>query len=246
MTTNTFDTFICIHRRDVDYLLKTVLDSYRANFVAKGNLFLVTNDLPYLQDFIARRAPDIEGALPLSFYAIGAGAGLVIAAMLATRTVTADIAVLVPVGSMIIANAMNACAQSMERFRADIRAHVGQIEAALALGAAPAVTVLPFVQSAPTASSRTRSSDARSSARRVVANAIGATPSRRCRFASVVSVCPGPTSRSSVPGVSRIFCRPSEKRTTCRRCCAQYDGVVGAAGVIHVPVTFETYGISGR
>src|ERR1700733_6749300 len=30
----------------------------------------------------ARRAPDIEGALPLSFYAIGAGAGLVIAAML--------------------------------------------------------------------------------------------------------------------------------------------------------------------
>jgi putative ABC transport system permease protein len=95
----------------------------------------------------ARRAPDIEGALPLSFYAIGAGAGLVIAAMLVTRTVTADIAVLVPVGSMIIANAMNACAQSMERFRADVRAHVGQIEAALALGAAPAVTVLPFVQS---------------------------------------------------------------------------------------------------
>jgi UDP-glucose/iron transport system permease protein len=54
----------------------------------------------------------------------------------------------VPVGSMIIANAMNACAQSMERFRADVRAHVGQIEAALALGAAPAVTVSQFAQSA--------------------------------------------------------------------------------------------------
>jgi putative ABC transport system permease protein len=96
----------------------------------------------------ARRAPDIAGALPLSFYAIGAGAGMVIAAMLVTRTVTADIAVLVPVGSMIIANAMNACAQSMERFRADVRAHVGQIEAGLSLGATPAVTVAPFVQSA--------------------------------------------------------------------------------------------------
>jgi putative ABC transport system permease protein len=95
----------------------------------------------------ARRAPEISGALPLSFYAIGAGAGLVIAAMLVTRTVTSDIAVLVPVGSMIIANAMNACAQSMERFRADVRAHIGRIEAALALGAAPAVTVAPFVQS---------------------------------------------------------------------------------------------------
>jgi len=96
----------------------------------------------------ARRAPDIAGALRLSFYAIGAGAGMVIAAMLVTRTVTADIAVLVPVGSMIIANSMNACAQSMERFRADVRAHVGQIEAGLSLGATAAVTVAPFVQSA--------------------------------------------------------------------------------------------------
>jgi putative ABC transport system permease protein len=96
----------------------------------------------------SRRARDIRGALTLSFYAIAAGAGVVIAAMLATRTLTADIVVLVPVGSMIIANAMNACAQSVERFRADVTAHVGQIESALALGAAPAVTVSPYVQSA--------------------------------------------------------------------------------------------------
>jgi putative ABC transport system permease protein len=96
----------------------------------------------------SRRAPNVSGALTLSFYAIAAGAGVVIAAMLATGTLTADIVVLVPVGSMIIANAMNACAQSMERFRADVTAHVGQIEAGLALGAAPAVTVAPYVQSA--------------------------------------------------------------------------------------------------
>jgi putative ABC transport system permease protein len=96
----------------------------------------------------SRRATEIRGALVLSFYAIAAGAGVVMAAMLATRTLTADIVVLVPVGSMIIANAMNACAQSMERFRADVTAHVDQIEAGLALGAAPAVTVAPYVQSA--------------------------------------------------------------------------------------------------
>ena len=96
----------------------------------------------------SRRAPDIKGSLLLSFYAIAAGSGVVIAGMLATRTLTADIQVLVPVGSMIIANAMNACAQSMERFRSDLTAHVGQIEAGLALGAEPAVTVAPFVQSA--------------------------------------------------------------------------------------------------
>jgi putative ABC transport system permease protein len=96
----------------------------------------------------SRRAQGISGSLLLCFYAIGAGAGVVIAAMLATETLTADMMVLVPVGSMIIANAMNACAQSIERFRADIAAHVGQIEAGLALGADPAVTVAPYVQSA--------------------------------------------------------------------------------------------------
>jgi putative ABC transport system permease protein len=96
----------------------------------------------------SRRAAGVKGSLLLSFYAIAAGSGVVIGGMLATGTLTADISVLVPVGSMIIANAMNACAQSVERFRADITAHTGQIEAGLALGAAPAVTVAPYVQSA--------------------------------------------------------------------------------------------------
>ena len=96
----------------------------------------------------SRRAREIKGSLLLSFHAIAAGAGVVIAAMFATGTLTADIAVLVPVGSMIIANAMNSCAQSIERFKADVTAHVGQIEAGLALGADPRVTVAPYVRSA--------------------------------------------------------------------------------------------------
>ena len=96
----------------------------------------------------SRRAKDMKDSLLLSFYAIAAGSGVVIAGMLATRTLTPDIAVLVPVGSMIIANAMNACAQSVERFKADVTTHVGQIEAGLALGAEPGVTVAPYVQSA--------------------------------------------------------------------------------------------------
>jgi putative ABC transport system permease protein len=96
----------------------------------------------------SRRAKGIKDAPLLSFYAIAAGAGVVIAAMLATGTLNADIATLVPVGSMIIANAMNACGQSIERFSSDVTAHVGQVEAGLALGADPAVTVAPYVQSA--------------------------------------------------------------------------------------------------
>jgi putative ABC transport system permease protein len=68
--------------------------------------------------------------------------------MIASGALRTDIAMLVPVGSMIIANAMTACSQAAERFRADAIAHVGQIEAALALGADPTVTVAPYVRSA--------------------------------------------------------------------------------------------------
>jgi len=96
----------------------------------------------------ARRLQGMNGALLLCFWAIAAGAGTVIAAMLATRSLRGDISILVPVGSMIIANAMNACAQAAERLRAEVIAHVGQIEAGLSLGAEPAVTVAPYLQSA--------------------------------------------------------------------------------------------------
>lgn len=96
----------------------------------------------------ARRLQRMDGALLLCFWSIAAGAGAVITAMLATRSLRPDISMLVPVGSMIIANAMNACAKAIERFRAEILAHVGQIEAGLSLGAEPAVAVAPYLQSA--------------------------------------------------------------------------------------------------
>jgi putative ABC transport system permease protein len=95
-----------------------------------------------------RRLKGMRNALMMCFWSIAAGAGTVIAVMLATRSLRPDISMLVPVGSMIIANAMNACAQAVERFRAEILAHVGQVEAGLSLGAEPKVTVAPYLQSA--------------------------------------------------------------------------------------------------
>ncbi len=96
----------------------------------------------------AGRIKGMGGALMLCFWSIAVGAGIVLAVMLATGSLRSDVAVLVPVGSMIIANAMNSCAQAIERFRAEITSHVGQIEAALSLGAEPAVTVAPYLRSA--------------------------------------------------------------------------------------------------
>jgi putative ABC transport system permease protein len=96
----------------------------------------------------AKRAAMIDGAFLLCFVAIAAGAAVAIAAMLASGTLSPSIAVLVPIGSMIIANAMNACAQASERFRSECLAHVGQIEARLSLGASPAEAVAPFLRNA--------------------------------------------------------------------------------------------------
>ena len=96
----------------------------------------------------ARRLKGMDGALVLCFWSIAAGAGTVIAVMLAMKSLRPDVSILVPVGSMIIANAMNSCAQAIERFRAEILAQVGRIEAALSLGAEPAVSVAPYLQSA--------------------------------------------------------------------------------------------------
>lgn len=42
---------------------------------------------------------------------------------------------LIPVGSMVIANAMNTCSQSIERFRADVESQIETIEGYVALGA---------------------------------------------------------------------------------------------------------------
>lgn len=96
----------------------------------------------------SRRSQAINGSLLISFWAITVGSGTVIAVMIASGTLQTDIAMLVPVGSMIIANSMNACAQAAERFRADVITHMGQIEAGLALGADPTVAVAPYVRSA--------------------------------------------------------------------------------------------------
>src|SRR6201996_4168686 len=128
-------------------LVGMVLAFLRHGSVLIGCLILLTMTIAAAVTAV-RRLKGMPGALMMCFWSITAGAGTVIAVMLATRSLRPDIAMLVPVGSMIIANAMNACAQAVERFRAEILAHVGQVEAGLSLGAEPRVTVAPYLQSA--------------------------------------------------------------------------------------------------
>ena len=94
----------------------------------------------------ARRAKRIPGAFRASLYGIVVGTGLTIALMTLLGAIDRGVATLVPVGSMLIANSMNANGLALDRFRSEVQAHVGQVESALALGAAPEVAVARYVQ----------------------------------------------------------------------------------------------------
>jgi putative ABC transport system permease protein len=100
----------------------------------------------------ARRAKGMPKSFRVSLLGIGFGAGLVIASMTWLGVIDASLNSLIPLGSMLIANAMNSSALALDRFQGEVESHVGQIEAALALGAEPKNTVKPYVQAAVQAS----------------------------------------------------------------------------------------------
>jgi putative ABC transport system permease protein len=100
----------------------------------------------------ARRAEGIPGVFRVSLVGIGLGSGLVIGLMTLLGAIDPSPSSLIPVGSMIIAGAMNTGALALDRFRSEVESHTGQIEAALALGAEPERTVTPYVQASVQAS----------------------------------------------------------------------------------------------
>jgi putative ABC transport system permease protein len=125
-------------------------------FVLKGPLWLAAVALALMVGAAAatsaRRARGMPGALRVSAIALLAGPGVMIALMTWWRVIDRDLATLIPVGSMLIANAMNTNGLALNRFRADVLAHVGEIEMALALGAEPGVSAQPYVTGAVEAS----------------------------------------------------------------------------------------------
>jgi putative ABC transport system permease protein len=94
----------------------------------------------------AQRVKKVPGSFAVSFWSILTGAGSVVAIMTLAGVIDGAITSIVPVGSMVIANAMNTNALALERFRSEVESHIGEIESALALGAAPEISVSSEVQ----------------------------------------------------------------------------------------------------
>ena len=110
------------------------------------SVFLLTAMILAAGSISARRAQGVPGSYKVSTYAIACGAGSVIALMTWLGVIDTAITSLIPVGSMLIANAMNTNGLALNRFRSEVLAHSGEIEAALSLGADPRQSVYPYVQ----------------------------------------------------------------------------------------------------
>lgn len=97
---------------------------------------------------VRKRAKQIPRAYMLALISICAGAGVVLIIMIFFGVIPLTVAMLVPVGSMVIANTMNTQSLFLDRIRGEVTSHVGEIESALALGASADVALMPYLNAA--------------------------------------------------------------------------------------------------
>lgn len=93
---------------------------------------------------IRQRAKKFPRAFTLALASVGAGAGTILVLMALTGVIPVKIAIIIPVGSMVIANTMNTLALFLDRLHGEVAAHKGEIESALSLGASAETALTPY------------------------------------------------------------------------------------------------------
>jgi putative ABC transport system permease protein len=84
-----------------------------------------------------QRGEGLPGVTTVSFVAIAVGAGLVIVTMTWARAIEPTVRSLVPVGSLVIANAMKINGLALNRLKDELRDKRAEIEVGLSLGGPP-------------------------------------------------------------------------------------------------------------
>ncbi|WP_435186347.1 ABC transporter permease [Halobellus sp. EA9] len=84
-----------------------------------------------------KRGDGVPRAFRVSLTAIALGASVVIVTMVAAGAIESTVRNLVPVGGMIIANAMKTNSLALDRFKSEIESNRAEIEALLAIGVPP-------------------------------------------------------------------------------------------------------------
>lgn len=93
-----------------------------------------------------QRGEGLPRVTGVSFLAIAVGAGLVIVTMTWARAIEPTVRSLVPVGSLIIANAMKINSLALDRLKGELTDHRAVIEVGLSLGAPPAAVLAEFLR----------------------------------------------------------------------------------------------------
>jgi len=88
-----------------------------------------------------QRGAGLPDVTHISFVAIAVGAGLVIVTMTWARAIEPTVRSLVPVGSLVIANAMKINGLALNRLKDELRDKRDEIEVGLALGAPPSAVL---------------------------------------------------------------------------------------------------------
>ena len=91
------------------------------------------------------RGEGVPGVFRISLVSIFFGAGAVIVVMLAAGAIEPTVRNLIPVGGMIIANAMKTNSLALDRFKGEIKTNREEIEAVLSLGVPPSKAISDYV-----------------------------------------------------------------------------------------------------
>ncbi|WP_310439473.1 ABC transporter permease [Sulfuricurvum sp.] len=111
-------------------------------------LFFVLLGMVTFGAYTARkRTPLGEDSFKIAFFTLGASSGIVFLSMMAFGVIHMVPHEMIPIGGMIIGNALNVYTQSTERFRAEVKNTIEIIEGMVALGA-PLKEALRFASKA--------------------------------------------------------------------------------------------------
>jgi len=99
-------------------------------------LFFVLLGMVSFGAYTARkRSPLGIGGFKIAFYTLGASSGIVFISMMGFGVIHMVPNEMIPIGGMIIGNALNVYTQSVERFKGEVKNTVETIEGMIALGA---------------------------------------------------------------------------------------------------------------
>jgi len=126
----------------VGFVIRAIFDSDSLAFVAALLVGMVG-----FATFTARgRAAGVPGALAPIALGLAVAAAATIGLVVAVGIFEADARSLVPVGGMVIGNAMTATAVALNRLGDEMRGSAAEVEAALALGATARQAAAPLVR----------------------------------------------------------------------------------------------------